>query len=118
VKTVGIAELKANLSRYLDGVRAGQELVVTEHGVAIAKIVALEPARQGSSRRQRLIRAGLLIPARKPLPRSLTTPPKGPRVGGSVLAALLEEREGRRGLQSRRGSCAPKRRQRPGGRAR
>jgi len=92
MKTAGIAELKANLSRYLDSVRAGQEVVVTDHGVAIAKVVALEPQQHGTSRRQRLIRAGLLIPARKRLPRALTTPPRGPRVGGAVLAALLEER--------------------------
>jgi hypothetical protein len=69
---------------------------VTDHGVAIAKVVGLEPGRQGSSRRQRLFGAGLLFPARKRLPRSLTTPPRGPRVGGAVLSALLDEREGRR----------------------
>jgi prevent-host-death family protein len=92
MKTVGIAELKANLSRHLDSVRAGQDVVVTDHGVAIARMVALEPAERGSARRQRLIRAGLLIPARRRLSRALTTPPKGPRVGGAVLAALIDER--------------------------
>jgi prevent-host-death family protein len=96
MKTAGIAELKANLSRYLDSVKAGQDVVVTDHGVAVARMVALEPEQRGASRRQRLIRAGLLIPARKALSRALTTPPRGPRVGGSVLAALLEEREAQR----------------------
>jgi prevent-host-death family protein len=96
MKTAGVAELKANLSRYLDSVRAGQEVVVTDHGVAIAKVVALEPRQHGSSRRQRLIRAGLLVPARKRLPRALATPPRGPRVGGAVVSALIEERKGSR----------------------
>jgi prevent-host-death family protein len=96
MKTAGVAELKANLSRYLDGVKAGQDLVVTDHGVAVAKIVALEPDERGASRRQRLIRAGLLTPARTRLSRLLKGPPRGPRVGGEVLAALVEERREKR----------------------
>ncbi len=39
VVDVGIRELRNNLSRYLDEVRAGTEITVTDRGTAIAKIV-------------------------------------------------------------------------------
>ena len=37
--TVGVRELRQNLSRYLDRVKAGEDLVVTEHGREVARIV-------------------------------------------------------------------------------
>jgi prevent-host-death family protein len=40
--TVGIRELKNQLSRHLKRVQAGERLVVTEHGKAIATIVPVE----------------------------------------------------------------------------
>ena len=40
--TVGIRELKANLSRHLRRVRSGARLVVTERGRAIASIQPVE----------------------------------------------------------------------------
>ncbi len=36
--TVGVRELKANLSRHLKRVRAGARLTVTEHGRSVATI--------------------------------------------------------------------------------
>lgn len=37
--TVGVRELRQNLSRYLDRVKAGEALVVTEHGREVARLV-------------------------------------------------------------------------------
>lgn len=59
---VGVRELRNNLSRYLDRVRKGQELVVTDRGRAIARVVPIEEDRT----LDRLIAAGLVSPARKP----------------------------------------------------
>lgn len=42
MNTVGIRELKANLSRHLKRVRSGARLVVTERGRAIASIQPIE----------------------------------------------------------------------------
>lgn len=36
---VGVRELRQNLSRYLDRVKAGEDLVVTEHGREVARLV-------------------------------------------------------------------------------
>jgi len=90
----GVAELKARLSRYLERVKAGQEVLVTDHGRPVAKLVPVAEAEAGS-RRESLIRDGLLLPGRgKVRPSLLRPPPKG--LGASVLDALLEERrEGR-----------------------
>jgi prevent-host-death family protein len=39
---VGIAELRAHLSDWLAQVRAGQEIVVTERGLPVARLVGLD----------------------------------------------------------------------------
>jgi prevent-host-death family protein len=97
MKSATVSKLKATLSEYLAKVKAGEEVMITERGKPIAKIVPLP--KNGSSispHLQELARAGLvrlgsgkLPPAFWKLPR-----PKDPK--GEVLRALLEERaEGR-----------------------
>jgi len=93
VKTAGVAELKARLSGFLDQVKAGTEILVTERGMPIARIVPLAPRDDEDARALRLARKGLLRLGRGRLSRELLTPPKGdPKTGASVLAALIEER--------------------------
>jgi prevent-host-death family protein len=96
MKTIGVAQLKAHLSRYLDQVKHGQEVVVTERGLPVAKIVPLRLAEGREARRQRLAKAGLLQLGSGRISPVLLKPPKGPRRGFGVLKALLDERaEGR-----------------------
>lgn len=57
---VGIRELRAHLSRYVEQVKAGEEVVVTEHGRAVARLVPLN----GERKLDRLIREGVVTPAR------------------------------------------------------
>jgi prevent-host-death family protein len=57
---VGVRELRDNLSRYLEQVKDGGELVVTEHGRAIARLLPME----GESVIDRLIAEGLVTPAK------------------------------------------------------
>ena len=38
---VGVRELRDNLSRYLERVRAGEEVVVTDRGHAIARVLPI-----------------------------------------------------------------------------
>jgi len=69
---VGIRELRAGLSRYVEQVKQGEEIVVTEHGKPVARLVPMN----GERKRDRLIREGVLIPARNPkgrLPEPITT---------------------------------------------
>jgi prevent-host-death family protein len=58
---VGIRELRNNLSRYLDRVRGGDEVVVTDRGHAIARVLPV-----GSERAlDRLIAEGVVTRARR-----------------------------------------------------
>jgi prevent-host-death family protein len=94
MKTAGVADLKARLASYLKLVKSGSEILITDRGVPIAKLVPIDAARKRETRRQRLAAAGLLSLGRGRLPKDLKEPPPGdPRVGQGVLAALLAERE-------------------------
>lgn len=55
----GIRELRNHLSQYLDRVRTGEELVVTDRGTAVARIVPVDQPRTFD----RLVDDGLIEPA-------------------------------------------------------
>ncbi len=58
---VGVRELRNNLSRYLERVRDGQEVVVTDRGRAIARVIPV-----GTERAlDRLIAEGVVTPAQR-----------------------------------------------------
>lgn len=82
---VGIRELRAHLSRYLDQVREGEEIVVTDRGTPIARI---SPA-NGRSRIDELIAAGIITPAPNRGPRAVPTPIK---IDGGISDLLDEQR--------------------------
>jgi len=45
MRTAGIREARQNLSALLDEVKKGREIVITEHGRPVAKLVPVDPAR-------------------------------------------------------------------------
>ncbi len=91
---IGVAELKARLSAYLDKVKAGEEVMVTEHGRPVARLVPVfSDAERSNARLQRLVRSGLVLPARGPMPAELHQPPSVRVRGAGVLEALLDERD-------------------------
>ena len=59
---VGVRELRDHLSRYLDRVKAGEDLTVTEHGRPIARLVAPREY----DRWDELMARGLIRPALEP----------------------------------------------------
>lgn len=70
---VGIRELRAHLSRYVEQVRGGDEVVVTDRGTAVARLVPLD----GELKLDRLIREGVVTPAPSRGPRTLPEPIEG-----------------------------------------
>lgn len=90
--TASVAQLKARLSEYLRQVKGGRELLVTERGVPVARIVPLESAERRATRRLRLLRSGAIRAGRGRVRKELLTPPTGENVGRHVLDALLSER--------------------------
>lgn len=87
---VGIRELRDGLSRYLAKVRAGAEIVVTDRGKPIARIVP-----QGERAIDRLIAEGLVTPAQVPKDDWLPDPiPTRGSVSG-LVTEMRQEREDR-----------------------
>jgi len=69
---VGIRELRADLSRWVKRARAGEEVVVTDRGKPVARLVPVD----GERKIDRLIREGVVTPAPRPwkgpLPKPIT----------------------------------------------
>ena len=83
---VGIRELRADLSRLVKLVHAGEELVVTDHGKPVARLIPMN----GERKIDRMIREGLVIPAPN---RGRRTVPK-PIEGAGPLSDLVIEGRG------------------------
>jgi len=91
-RTASVVDLKARLSEHLRQVKSGHELIVTERGVPVARLLPLDDGERRSTRRFRLTRSGVLKPGRGKLPALLKRAPEGGSAGASVLAALLADR--------------------------
>ena len=93
MRTAGIAELKASLSETLARVKAGEEILITEHGRPIARIVPLSPADPHAATEE-LVRAGLLrVPKHGGgIGKDFWSLPWPEDPEGLVLQGLLEDR--------------------------
>lgn len=89
--SANVAQIKAKLSEYLRQVKSGGEVVITERGIPVARLVPLDADESRATREERLIRAGTLRPARGPR-KKLGSPKSRPEAGAAVLEALLAER--------------------------
>lgn len=71
--TVGIRELKNNLSRYVDEARAGHDVVITDRGRPVARLAPLSPV---EAHLHDLLASGVVTPPtgrRRPLPAPMET---------------------------------------------
>jgi prevent-host-death family protein len=82
----GVRELRDHLSRYLDVVREGHEVTVTDHGRAIARLVPLDQPRAID----RLIADGLISPATRAKRRR---PDRRISANGTVSDLIAEQRQ-------------------------
>ena len=82
MERIGIRELRQHASRYLERVKAGESIEVTERGTPVAVLI---PAARNEVR-ERLVQEGRLIPA--PGPRVLPEPVESP---GQSTAEVLDE---------------------------
>ena len=84
-----IHEAKARLGSFLAPVQAGDEVIITDHGRSVARIIK-EPKHLDSDaeRLQRLAASGLVtLPAENPPPESFMPP----RIGGRALSDIVFE---------------------------
>ncbi len=97
-QTAAVSELKAGLSAYLARVKAGEEVVVTERGTPVAKLVPIPRGEEPElARMRRLAAQGLVTLPRERLREGFWDDfwalprPRDPH--GLVRKAVIEERE-------------------------
>ncbi|WP_375476484.1 type II toxin-antitoxin system Phd/YefM family antitoxin [uncultured Jatrophihabitans sp.] len=73
MERIGVRELRQHASRYLDRVRAGETVEVTDRGRLVALLVPPDPAQ---SARDQLIAQGRLKPAAGPMALPTRTRPR------------------------------------------
>jgi prevent-host-death family protein len=76
MKSASISEAKNRLSAYIDRVRRGETVLITDRGNPVARLAPLEPGSRPNrdARVAQLARAGILRLAAKPPLRRLTKP--------------------------------------------
>lgn len=98
MKRASITEAKNHLSALIDSVKGGLPVLIVDRGRPVAR---LEPVSRigaaDNSRLPRLVREGVVRPARGAVSKTLftTTPPAGKEGASGVQALLDERREGR-----------------------
>jgi prevent-host-death family protein len=93
MRKTGVAKLKASLSEYLATVKSGDEVLITEHGRPIARIVPVTASGPSVSGLDELVRAGLLRRPEARLDKAFwrLARPRDPKA--AARAALSAERE-------------------------
>lgn len=93
MKMASVSQLKARLNAYLEIVRQGGEVVVTDRGRMIARIGPMVRGQRQDSRRDALLRSGQLRVPTAALPASFWKRARPADSKGRSLRALLEERD-------------------------
>jgi prevent-host-death family protein len=83
---VGVRDLKNNLSRYLDRVRDGEEVIVTDRGTPVARLSALD---HPTDRLAALVASGAV---RAPIRTTRHRPARRIKAKGSVSDLVAEQR--------------------------
>jgi len=90
---VPVSLLKARMSEFIDRVKDGAELCVTEHRKPVARISPFaRDAGGGNAGMAELVRAGIIRPGKGRIPAGLLRRSPVKLKGGGLLAALLDER--------------------------
>lgn len=93
MKAVAVSELKASLSRFLAAVKEGEEIIVTDRGKPVAKLVPV--TRDETDRPPHLLaleRAGMVKIGTGGLPHGFWDLPRPKDPKNRALEALLQER--------------------------
>lgn len=92
--TAAIAKLKAGLSGYLENVKAGEKIVVTDRGRPVALIIPIDESISRDERRSELAAKGLVRPATGPVPQELVEACRVPGLSADrALLAVQEDRQ-------------------------
>jgi prevent-host-death family protein len=94
MKKASITEAKNNLSALIDSVKGGAPVLIVDRGRPVARLEPVSGIGSGEdSRLARLVRDGVVRPARGVVPKGLFAgKPARARKGASGVRALLDER--------------------------
>jgi prevent-host-death family protein len=97
MKKASITEAKNNLSALIDSVKGGSPVLIVDRGRPVARLEAVSTRSDDDGRLSRLIREGIVRPARRSPPKELfaTKPPRLKRGASGVRTLLEERRDGR-----------------------
>ena len=93
MKRASVAELKARLSECRAAANRGEDVIVTDRGRPVARLTGLEGASRWDARAEELVRAGLLRPPKRKLPRAFLKSSLPPDPERRLSQALQQERE-------------------------
>ena len=97
MRSASVSKLKASLSEHLARVKAGEEVIVTERGKPIAKIVPFgRDQSEFPAHLLEMARAGLIRLGSGKLPKGFWKMPRPAVPDGAGVKAVLEERESER----------------------
>ena len=91
--TAAVTELKARLSEYLNKVKAGAEVLITDRGKPVARLVPVSRSGHARESLARMEKQGLIRLGSGKLPKDFWAMPRPEDPKGLVLRALLEERK-------------------------
>ena len=97
MKKASITEAKNNLSALIDSVKGGSPVLIVDRGRPVARLEPVKGIGADDDRLARLVREGVVRPARTVPPKAMfTTRPPRPKTGASGVRVLIDERrEGR-----------------------
>jgi prevent-host-death family protein len=97
MKSIAVSKMKASLSQYLKMVKSGEEVMITDRGKPVAKMV---PVNRGDLKipphLMEMERAGLLSIGHGKIVKNFWDLPRPADVKGYALKTLLKERESAR----------------------
>jgi prevent-host-death family protein len=93
MKTAAVSELKARLSQYLNQVKAGMEVLITDRGKPVARLVPISRTMDLKASLTRMEKQGLIRLGSGKLPKDFWRMHRPDDPEDLVLKALLEERE-------------------------
>ncbi len=96
MKTAAVSEVKARLREYLNQVKAGMEVLITDRGRPITRPVPVSRTKNLKESLIRMEKQGLIRLGPGKLPKGFWRIPRPDDPDGLVLKALLEERAGER----------------------
>jgi len=93
MRTVNVAKLKDQLSKYLTFAKSGEEVVIRDRNLPVAKLVPF-PAEGADDQELKLVAAGRLrLPTVELDVKQLLKVPTGTVKGNKAIRAILAERE-------------------------